>query len=262
MGKGLENGAENGAENGTEEAAVRDIHELAGYGVTAIVEGHRVAVGNLRIMEKEGAAAAMDAPSGTVCHVAVDGRYAGHIIISDVVRPTSKDAMKSLKDQGIRTVMLTGDTTAVAERVAQELGIAEVRAELLPQDKVSEVEKLLEKKKPGECLAFVGDGINDAPVLSRADIGIAMGAMGSDAAIEAADIVLMDDDPAKLSLALRISGKTLRIVRQNIIFAIGVKVLCLILGALGIANLWIAIFAEVGVMVLAVLNAVRALKIR
>ena len=268
MGKGLENGAENGAENGTEEAAVRggqavrDIHELAGYGVTAIVEGHRVAVGNLRLMEKEGAAAAMDAPSGTVCHVAVDGRYAGHIIISDVVRPTSKDAMKSLKDQGIRTVMLTGDTTAVAERVAQELGIAEVRAELLPQDKVSEVEKLLEKKKPGECLAFVGDGINDAPVLSRADIGIAMGAMGSDAAIEAADIVLMDDDPAKLSLALRISGKTLRIVRQNIIFAIGVKVLCLILGALGIANMWIAIFADVGVMVLAVLNAVRALKIR
>ena len=239
-----------------------DIHELAGYGVTAIVEGHRVAVGNLRLMEKEGAAAAMDAPSGTVCHVAVDGRYAGHIIISDVVRPTSKDAMKSLKDQGIRTVMLTGDTTAVAERVAKELGIAEVRAELLPQDKVSEVEKLLEKKKPGECLAFVGDGINDAPVLSRADIGIAMGAMGSDAAIEAADIVLMDDDPAKLSLALRISGKTLRIVRQNIIFAIGVKVLCLILGALGIANMWIAIFADVGVMVLAVLNAVRALKIR
>ena len=241
---------------------VSDIHELAGYGVTAIVEGHRVAVGNLRLMEKEGAAAAMDAPSGTVCHVAVDGRYAGHIIISDVVRPTSKDAMKSLRDQGIRTVMLTGDTTAVAERVAQELGIAEVRAELLPQDKVSEVEKLLEKKKPGECLAFVGDGINDAPVLSRADIGIAMGAMGSDAAIEAADIVLMDDDPAKLSLALRISGKTLRIVRQNIIFAIGVKVLCLILGALGIANMWIAIFADVGVMVLAVLNAVRALKIR
>ena len=243
-------------------ALVSDIRELAGHGVVATVEGHRIAVGNLRLMEKEGATAAEEAPSGTVCHVAVDGVYAGHIIISDVVRPTSAAAMKSLQEQGIRTVMLTGDTKAVAERVAKELHIHEVRAELLPQDKVSEVERLLEEKKEGEKLAFVGDGINDAPVLSRADIGIAMGAMGSDAAIEAADIVLMDDDPAKISLALRISRRTLRIVRQNIIFAIGVKVLCLILGALGIANMWIAIFADVGVMVLAVLNSVRALRIR
>ena len=243
-------------------ALAGDIHELAGYGVIAAVEGHRVAVGNLRLMEKEGAVAAEEAPSGTVCHVAVDGVYAGHIIISDVVRPTSAAAMKGLQEQGIRTVMLTGDTKAVAERVAKELHIHEVRAELLPQDKVSEVERLLEEKKEDEKLAFVGDGINDAPVLSRADIGIAMGAMGSDAAIEAADIVLMDDDPAKISLALRISRRTLRIVRQNIIFAIGVKVLCLILGALGIANMWIAIFADVGVMVLAVLNSVRTLRIR
>ena len=243
-------------------ALVSDIQELAGHGVIATVEGHRVAVGNLRLMEKEGATAAEEAPSGTICHVAVDGIYAGHIIISDVVRPTSAAAMKELQEQGIRTVMLTGDTQVVAERVAKELNISEVCAELLPQDKVSRVEGLLEEKSGKEKLAFVGDGINDAPVLSRADIGIAMGAMGSDAAIEAADIVLMDDDPAKLSLALRISRKTLGIVHQNIIFAIGVKVLCLILGALGIANMWIAIFADVGVMVLAVLNAVRALRIR
>ncbi len=243
-------------------ALVSDIQELAGHGVIATVEGHRVAVGNLRLMEKEGATAAEEAPSGTICHVAVDGIYAGHIIISDVVRPTSAAAMKELQEQGIRTVMLTGDTQVVAERVAKELNISEVCAELLPQDKVSRVEGLLEEKSGKEKLAFVGDGINDAPVLSRADIGIAMGAMGSDAAIEAADIVLMDDDPAKLSLALRISRKTLGIVHQNIIFAIGVKVLCLIMGALGIANMWIAIFADVGVMVLAVLNAVRALRIR
>ncbi len=242
-------------------SSVKDIHELAGHGVIAEVEGRRVAVGNLRLMEKEGASLAASEPSGTVCHVAVDGRYAGHLIISDVVRPTSARAMQELQRQGIRTVMLTGDSRAVAERVAKELGITEVRAELLPGDKVAEVEKLLAAKNPRERLAFVGDGINDAPVLTRADIGIAMGAMGSDAAIEAADIVLMDDDPAKISLAQRISRKTLGIVRQNITFAIGVKVLCLILGALGIANMWIAIFADVGVMVLAVLNAVRALRI-
>ena len=241
---------------------VTDIRELAGHGVIANVKGKRVAVGNLRLMEKEGAVAAEFSPAGTVCHVAVDGRYAGHIIISDVVRPTAKAAMEALQKQGIRTVMLTGDSREVANRVSRELGISEFRAELLPGDKVSAVEKLLEEKPAKSRLAFVGDGINDAPVLSRADIGIAMGAMGSDAAIEAADIVLMDDDPAKLSLAMRISAKTLGIVRQNIIFAIGVKVLCLILGALGIANMWIAIFADVGVMVLAVMNSIRTLRIR
>ena len=240
---------------------VSDIHELAGYGVIADVEGRRVAVGNLRLMEKEGASAAASEPSGTVCHVPVDGKYSGHLIFSYMIRPTSAQAMRELQQQGIRTVMLTGDSRAVAERVAGELGISEVRAEMLPGDKVAEVEKLLASKKPKEYLAFVGDGINDAPVLTRADIGIAMGAMGSDAAIEAADIVLMDDDPSKISLAQRISRKTLRIVRQNITFAIGVKVLCLILGAFGIANMWIAIFADVGVMVLAVLNAVRAMRL-
>ncbi len=242
--------------------AVTDIRELAGHGVIADVKGQRVAVGNLRLMEKEGAALAELSPAGTVCHVAVNGSYAGHIIISDVIRPTAKAAMEGLQKQGIRTVMLTGDSREVAERVSKELGISEYRAELLPGDKVAAVEKLLKEKPAKQRLAFVGDGINDAPVLSRADIGIAMGAMGSDAAIEAADIVLMDDDPAKLSLAMRISAKTLRIVRQNIIFAIGVKVLCLILGALGIANMWIAIFADVGVMVLAVMNSIRTLRIK
>ncbi len=242
-------------------SGVTDIQEIAGHGVIAKVDEHSVAVGNLRLMEKAGAGGDIVAPAGTVCHIAIDGVYAGHIIISDILRPTSAEAMKGLQDQGIRTVMLTGDTREVAERVAGELGISEVCADLLPADKVAEVERLLARKEEGTCLAFVGDGINDAPVLSRADIGIAMGAMGSDAAIEAADIVLMDDDPAKISLALRISRKTLRIVRQNITFAIGVKLICLLLGALGLANMWIAIFADVGVMVLAVLNAVRALKI-
>ncbi len=245
-----------------EAGIVTDIHEIAGHGVTAQVDGKKVAVGNERLMQKEGATITGIRPDGTVCYVSVDGEYAGCIHISDVVRPNSAGAMKSLRDQGIRTVMLTGDHRSVAERVAKELGIHTVKSELLPGDKVSEVERLLEEKKEGECLAFVGDGINDAPVLSRADIGIAMGAMGSDAAIEAADIVLMDDDPAKISLALRISRRTLRIVRQNITFAIGVKLLCLVLGAFGIANMWIAIFADVGVMVLAVLNAVRALRIK
>ncbi len=241
---------------------VTDIREIAGHGVTAMVGGNKIAVGNERLMQMEGAGITGIRPEGTVCYVAADGVYAGCIQISDVVRPTSGEAMKSLSGQGIRTVMLTGDRKDVAERVAKELGIHTVRAELLPGDKVSEVEKLLDEKEKGSCLAFVGDGINDAPVLSRADIGIAMGAMGSDAAIEAADIVLMDDDPAKISLALRISRRTLRIVRQNITFAIGVKLLCLLLGALGIANMWIAIFADVGVMVIAVLNAVRALRIK
>ena len=245
-----------------EQSMVSELREVAGRGVTALVEGKRVAVGNERLMEEEGAMVVCEKPGGTVCYVAVDGVFAGCIHISDMIRPTSAQAMKALADQGIRTVMLTGDRRDAAEQVAAELGIHRVCAELLPGDKVSEVEKLLEEKEKGRCLAFVGDGINDAPVLSRADIGIAMGAMGSDAAIEAADIVLMDDDPAKISLALRISRKTLRIVRQNITFAIGVKLLCLLLGALGIANMWIAIFADVGVMVIAVLNAVRALRIR
>ncbi len=241
---------------------VTDIQEIAGHGVVARVSGKRVAVGNERLMQKEQAEVVCEQPGGTVCYVAVEHEFAGCIHISDVIRPTSAAAMRSLQEQGIRTVMLTGDQQEVADRVASELGIHMVRAELLPADKVAEVEKLLEEKHEGECLAFVGDGINDAPVLSRADIGIAMGAMGSDAAIEAADIVLMDDDPSKIALALRISRRTLRIVRQNICFAIGVKVLCLILGAFGIANMWIAIFADVGVMVLAVLNAVRALRIK
>ncbi len=241
---------------------VTDIQEIAGHGVIATVSGKRVAVGNERLMTKEQAEIVCEHPGGTVCYIAVDHVFAGCIHISDVIRPTSAEAMKSLQEQGIRTVMLTGDHASAADKVAKELGISMVRSELLPADKVLEVEKLLEQKKEGECLAFVGDGINDAPVLSRADIGIAMGAMGSDAAIEAADIVLMDDDPLKIALALRISRKTLRIVRQNICFAIGVKVLCLILGAFGIANMWIAIFADVGVMVLAVLNAVRALRIK
>lgn len=241
---------------------VTDIQEIAGHGVIATVSGKRVAVGNERLMQKEQAEIVCEHPGGTVCYISVDHVFAGCIHISDVIRSTSAEAMRSLQEQGIRTVMLTGDHASAADKVAKELGISMVRSELLPADKVLEVEKLLEQKKEGECLAFVGDGINDAPVLSRADIGIAMGAMGSDAAIEAADIVLMDDDPLKIALALRISRKTLRIVRQNICFAIGVKVLCLILGAFGIANMWIAIFADVGVMVLAVLNAVRALRIK
>ena len=200
--------------------------------------------------------------AGTVVYVAVDGAYAGCIVISDVVKETTKDAIKMLHAQGIETVMLTGDAKAAAQRVASEIGVKNVRSELLPADKVAEVECLLQQKGQKDKLAFVGDGINDAPVLSRADIGIAMGALGSDAAIEAADIVLMDDDPAKIALAMRISRKTLSIVKQNIVFALLVKAACLVLGALGIANMWIAIFADVGVMVLAVLNATRALRIR
>ena len=250
------------------EKFIKDVENIPGYGVSVNFEGKKIYAGNKKLMEKEGIVGfdthADDSVGevGTEVHVAVDGRYAGFMLISDVVKPETKDAMNGLRSQGISTVMLTGDSEKVAAAVADEIGINEYRAELLPGDKVEEVEKLIDKKKGKERLAFVGDGINDAPVLSRADIGIAMGAMGSDAAIEAADIVLMDDDPRKISLAMRISRKTLRIVRQNITFAIGVKILCLILGALGIANMWIAIFADVGVMVIAVLNATRALRIK
>lgn len=241
---------------------VRDIREIAGHGVCANVFGKRVLAGNRKLMEQEHIRVTDYSRAGTVVYVAVDGAYAGCIVISDVVKETTKDAIKMLHAQGIETVMLTGDAKAAAQRVASEIGVKNVRSELLPADKVAEVECLLQQKGQKDKLAFVGDGINDAPVLSRVDIGIAMGALGSDAAIEAADIVLMDDDPAKIALAMRISRKTLSIVKQNIVFALLVKAACLVLGALGIANMWIAIFADVGVMVLAVLNATRALRIR
>ena len=246
------------------ELSATDIEEISGHGLIASVEGKKVAAGNIKLMDKLGIKAKSDnLPTGTIVHVAVDGLYAGYIVISDVVKENSKLAIAQLKAAGIRkSVMLTGDLRAVAESVGSELGLDEVRYELLPGDKVDEVEKLLDTKKKKEKLAFVGDGINDAPVLSRADIGIAMGAMGSDAAIEAADVVLMDDDPAKIALAMRISRKCLRIVYENIIFALAVKLVCLVLGALGIANMWIAIFADVGVMVIAVLNAIRCLKVK
>ncbi|MDE5966764.1 MAG: heavy metal translocating P-type ATPase [Lachnospiraceae bacterium] len=242
---------------------VENIEEIAGHGVQAVVDKKQVAAGNARLMKRLGLEIENTHEGGTVVHVAVDTVYAGCITISDVVKPTSEAAMKALKKSGIKqTVMLTGDAKKTADQVAAQIGIDVVKSELLPADKVSEVEKLLEAKSEKEKLAFVGDGINDAPVLSRADIGIAMGALGSDAAIEAADIVLMDDDPAKISLAMKISLRTLKIVKQNIIFALAVKAVCLVLGALGIANMWLAIFADVGVMVIAVLNATRALKIR
>ena len=242
---------------------VTDIKEISGKGVTAKVDGIPVAAGNARLMEKLGVDWIDCHQSGTIIHMAVDGRYAGHIVIADIVKPNAREAIQALKKAGIeKTVMLTGDIKKVADQVAAFLGVDEVYSELLPGDKVSKVEELL-AKKPGKArLAFVGDGINDAPVLSRADIGIAMGAMGSDAAIEAADIVLMDDDPMKISKAIRISRKCLRIVYENIWFAIGVKVICLVLGALGIANMWLAIFADVGVMIIAVLNAIRALFVK
>ena len=241
---------------------VNDIEEIAGHGVKAVVDGKTVYAGNLRLMNKMGISVTREYDDGTMVYVAVDNHYAGCITISDVIKETSKDAISGLKKHGIKqTVMLTGDTKKPAERVAKEIGMDKVCSELLPADKVNEVEKLLAQKNAKEKLAFVGDGINDAPVLSRADIGIAMGALGSDAAIEAADIVLMDDDPAKISLAMKISLKTLKIVKQNIVFALAVKAICLILGALGIAGMWLAIFADVGVMVLAVLNATRALKL-
>ncbi len=242
---------------------VNAIEEIGGNGVTARVDGKSVAVGNAKLMNRLGVDYKECHHVGTVVHIAIDGEYAGHILISDIVKPTAAEAIQSLKKAGVsKAVMLTGDAKRVAEQVASELGIDEVYSELLPADKVAKVEELLAKKSEKEKLAFVGDGINDAPVLSRADIGIAMGAMGSDAAIEAADVVLMDDDPLKVTKAIRISRKCLRIVYQNIYFAIGVKAVCLVLGALGIANMWMAIFADVGVMILAVLNAIRALFVK
>ena len=242
---------------------VTDVEEISGNGVTAKVDGTPVAVGNVKLMKRIGVEAVECHQVGTVIHVAIDGAYAGHILISDVPKPTSKDAIANLKKNGIKeTAMLTGDIDRVAQQVAGELGVDRVYSELLPADKVSKVEELLAKKSEKEKLAFVGDGINDAPVLSRADIGIAMGAMGSDAAIEAADVVLMDDDPMKIVKAIRIAKKCMRIVYENIYFAIGIKVICLILGAVGIANMWVAIFADVGVMVLAVLNAIRTLFVK
>lgn len=243
--------------------SVSDIEEIAGHGVSAVVNGHKVYAGNIKLMHKENITVDAEHNEGTVVYVSCDGVYAGCIVISDVVKDNSKKAISSLKKSGIdKTVMLTGDSKETAKRVAENLGLDEYHAELLPADKVEWVEKLLGEKSPKKKLAFVGDGINDAPVLSRADIGIAMGALGSDAAIEAADIVLMDDDPSKIALARKISVHTLKIVKENIWFALIVKAVCLVLGALGIANMWIAIFADVGVMVLAVLNAIRALKLK
>ena len=242
---------------------VTDIEEIGGNGVVARVDGVQIAAGNAKLMNRLGIVYKDCHHVGTVVHMAVDGEYAGHILISDIVKPHAKEAIENLKKAGItKTVMLTGDSSKVAEAVAKDLGIQEVHSELLPVDKVSKVEELLAKKSEKEKLVFVGDGINDAPVLSRADIGIAMGALGSDAAIEAADVVLMDDDPVKIAKAIRIAKKCMRIVYENIYFAIGIKVICLILGALGIANMWVAIFADVGVMVIAVLNAIRTLFVK
>ena len=239
---------------------VTDVEELGGFGLTAQVDGHAVAVGNRRLMEKLDIRPAEPQKAGTVVYVAVDGVYAGFILLGDVVKEHAAQAIRGLKAEGIeKTVMLTGDADAAARQVASQLGVDEVHSQLLPADKVRQVERLLQERKDGRLLAFVGDGINDAPVLARADIGIAMGALGSDAAIEAADVVLMDDDPAKIALAMRISRRTLRIVYENIVFALAVKAVCLVLGAIGIANMWLAIGADVGVMVLAVLNATRAL---
>lgn len=242
---------------------VSSVEEIGGNGITAVVDGKNILIGNDKLMRSRNIEFKECHYVGTVVHVAVDGEYAGHILISDVVKPTAKEAVSGLKKAGVRrSVMLTGDSKQVAQSVAADLGIDEVRAELLPADKVDAVEELLNDKRDKEILAFVGDGINDAPVLSRADIGIAMGALGSDAAIEAADIVLMDDDPAKIAKAIRIARKCMRIVYENIYFAIGIKLLCLLLGAIGFANMWMAIFADVGVMVLAVINAIRALFVK
>ena len=242
---------------------VTDVQELGGHGVTAKVDGRTVAAGNARLMEKLGLNVPAVSETGTLVHVAIEGRYAGYLLIADVVKPHSAQAIRGLKDAGVRkTVMLTGDAEPVAKAVSAELGLDEYHAGLLPGDKVDQIETLLAAKRPKENLAFVGDGINDAPVLSRADVGIAMGALGSDAAIEAADVVLMDDDPAKIALAMRIARRTLRIVYQNIVFALAIKFACLVLGAIGMASMWTAIFADVGVMVLAVLNATRALYTR
>ena len=242
---------------------VTDAKEISGHGVSAVVDGHEVAAGNVKLMKQMNIQAAVPTSVGTEIHVAEDGKYAGYILISDVVKPNAKEAIRGLKAAGVeKVVMLTGDAKKVADAVGSELGVDEVRSELLPGDKVDEVEKLIAAKGEKEKLAFVGDGINDAPVLSRADIGIAMGALGSDAAIEAADIVLMDDDPAKIATAMKISKKTLRIVHQNIVFALVIKFACLALGAVGFVNMWWAIFADVGVMILAVLNATRALSFK
>ena len=242
---------------------ISDIQELAGFGITALIDGRKVAVGNEKLMESLGLEYCHCGTAGTIVHVAVDGHYAGHIVLGDVLKPHAEEVVPALKACGVqRTVMLTGDSADVAAQMAGVLGVDEFHAELLPADKVEKVEKMLADKAEGERLAFVGDGINDAPVLSRADIGIAMGGAGSDAAIEAADIVLMDDSPLKIATAIRISRKTLRIVRENIIMALGIKGVCLILGAVGIANMWLAIFADVGVMILAVLNAIRAMVVR
>ncbi len=242
---------------------VTDAKEISGHGVSAVVDGHEVAAGNVKLMKQMNIQAAVPTSVGTEIHVVVDGKYAGYILISDVVKPNAKEAISGLKAAGVEKVdMLTGDAKKVADAVGSELGVDEVRSELLPGDKVDEVEKLIAAKGEKEKLAFVGDGINDAPVLSRADIGIAMGALGSDAAIEAADIVLMDDDPAKIATAMKISKKTLRIVHQNIVFALVIKFACLALGAVGFVNMWWAIFADVGVMILAVLNATRALSFK
>ena len=242
---------------------VTDAKEISGHGVSAVVDGHEVAAGNVKLMKQMNIQAAVPTSVGTEIHVVVDGKYAGYILISDVVKPNAKEAISGLKAAGVeKVVMLTGDAKKVADAVGSELGVDEVRSELLPGDKVDEVEKLIAAKGEKEKLAFVGDGINDAPVLSRADIGIAMGALGSDAAIEAADIVLMDDDPAKIATAMKISKKTLRIVHQNIVFALVIKFACLALGAVGFINMWWAIFADVGVMILAVLNATRALSFK
>ena len=246
-----------------DKSRVSNVQEISGHGVIADVDGHQVAAGNHRLMAQLGIEFRECSQAGTVVHVAIDGKYCGHILICDVVKPDAKEAISALKRIGVsKTVMLTGDGDKSAQSVAAELGIDEVHSQLLPEDKVTKVEELLQAKQKDEMLAFVGDGINDAPVLSRADIGIAMGALGSDAAIEAADVVLMDDNPLKIAKAIRISRKCLRIVYENIYFAIGVKLVCLVLGAVGIANMWVAIFADVGVMIIAVLNAIRALNVK
>lgn len=246
-----------------DKSRIKDVEEISGHGVLAKIDGKTVLAGNQKLMRKYNIEAKDCHEVGTIVHVAIDGQYVGHILIADRMKPNAKAAIRALKDVGIKkTVMLTGDMKTVADKVAADLQIDEVYSELLPSDKVNKVEELLAKKQPKENLAFVGDGINDAPVLSRADIGIAMGALGSDAAIEAADIVLMDDDPLKISKAIKIAKKCLRIVYENIYFAIGIKLICLVLGAVGIANMWLAIFADVGVMVLAVLNAIRTLNVK
>ena len=246
-----------------DQSRVTDVEEIGGNGIIAVVDGKKIAVGNSKLMRKIGVACQECHKVGTVVHVAIDGEYSGHILIADVLKPNAKKAIEALHRAGIaHTVMLTGDDSRVAAQIAEELRISEVHSELLPEDKVTQLEALLDKQPAKSKLAFVGDGINDAPVLSRADIGIAMGALGSDAAIEAADVVLMDDDPLKISKAIRIARKCIRIVYENIYFAIGIKLLCLLLGAIGIANMWFAIFADVGVMVLAVLNAIRALFVK